>query len=116
MSDYENEVVSKEDVELKEPSMYKCVLLNDDYTPMDFVVTVLSQIFNKNDSDANAIMLSVHKKGKGICGIYTFAIAETKAKQVEVLASKYEFPLICDVEVEWFVVELIKIIKKTKRN
>jgi len=102
MSQYENEgdlsVMSKESVELKEPSMYRCILLNDDYTPMDFVVTVLMKIFGKNEDESQAIMINVHKKGKGVCGVYTFEVAETKIKQVEMLAEKYGFPLSCEIE------------------
>ena len=67
---------------IKKPSMYKVVLLNDDYTPMEFVVFVLQKFFNKNQEDATQIMLHVHKNGIGICGVYTFEVAEIKTKTV----------------------------------
>ena len=98
MADEEFAIISKEQVELKEPSMYNCVLLNDDYTPMDFVVNVLMQIFDKSENDANAIMMKVHRVGMCVCGTYTFSIAETKVKQVEMLAEKHGFPLSCVIE------------------
>ena len=83
---------------LKEPDEYRVILLNDDYTTMDFVVMVLVDIFGKNLEDANRIMLDVHKKGKGIVGQYTWDIAATKAEQVHALARENEFPLKCIVE------------------
>ena len=83
---------------LKEPEEYRVILLNDDYTTMDFVVMVLVDIFLKNLADANRIMLDVHKKGKGIVGQYPWDIAATKAEQVHALARENEFPLKCIVE------------------
>ena len=83
---------------LKEPDEYRVILLNDDYTTMDFVVMVLVDIFSKNLDDANKIMMDVHKKGKGIVGLYTWDIAVTKAEQVHALARENEFPLKCIVE------------------
>jgi ATP-dependent Clp protease adaptor protein ClpS len=83
---------------LKEPDEYRVILLNDDYTTMDFVVVVLVEIFHKNLEDANRIMLDVHKKGKGIVGQYPWDIAATKADQVHAMARENEFPLKCIVE------------------
>ena len=83
---------------IKEPDEYRVILLNDDYTTMDFVVMVLVDIFRKNLEDANRIMLDVHKKGKGIVGQYPWDIAATKADQVHSLARENEFPLKCIVE------------------
>ena len=84
---------------LKEPDQYKVIFLNDDYTPMDFVVEVLLAIFHKTIEDANKIMLDVHKKGRGIVGVYTWDIAVTKAEQVHTAAKENEFPLKCVVEI-----------------
>jgi len=87
-----------EDLELKEPPMYKVILNNDDYTTMDFVVMVLMVIFHKNKDESTKIMMDVHKKGKGICGVYPYEIAETKIKQVDLVAEKHKFPLQCTLE------------------
>jgi len=83
---------------LKEPDEYLVILLNDDYTTMDFVVAVLVEVFCKNLEDANRIMLDVHEKGKGVVGRYTWDIAATKTEQVHALARENEFPLKCIVE------------------
>lgn len=83
---------------LKKPPLYRVVLLNDDYTPMEFVVQVLQSIFGMNRSTATRIMLEVHTKGKGICGVYTFEIAETKVAQVVGLAEQHQHPLLCTME------------------
>jgi ATP-dependent Clp protease adaptor protein ClpS len=88
----------KKKEKLKEPDNYRVVLLNDNYTTMDFVVEVLMSIFHKNEEDAEQIMLDVHRKGRGIVGVYTLDIAQTKANQVHVLAQGREFPLKCIVE------------------
>ena len=90
---------AKTNEKLKEPDQYKVIFLNDHYTPMDFVVEVLMVIFHKTIEDANKIMLDVHKKGKGIAGIYTWDIAVTKAEQVHSAAKENEFPLKCIVEI-----------------
>ena len=82
----------------KKPSMFKVMLLNDDYTPMEFVVTVLEKYFNKKQEEATQIMLHVHKNGVGICGIYTYEVAETKCKSVLNFARKNEHPLQCSIE------------------
>ena len=83
----------KETTELKEPKKYKVFLLNDDYTTMDFVVEVLCDIFHKSYEEAVNIMLTIHKSGKGLCGVYTYEIAETKVDQVHRLARANQFPL-----------------------
>jgi len=89
---------SKTREKFKEPEQYKVVLLNDHFTTMDFVVDILMDIFHKSIEDANKIMLDVHKKGRGIVGIYTWDIAVTKSEQVHALAKANEFPLLCIVE------------------
>lgn len=83
---------------VKEPSRYKVILLNDDFTPMEFVVEVLQIFFNLNGEVATRIMLNVHTKGKGICGVYTKDIAETKVNQVNQFARDNEQPLLCTME------------------
>ena len=83
---------------IKKPSMYKVILLNDDYTPMEFVVYVLQKIFNKNQEEATQIMLHVHQKGIGVCGVYTYEVAEVKSKTVVDFAKKNQHPLQCTVE------------------
>ena len=83
---------------LKRPPLYRVVLLNDDYTPMEFVVQVLQSIFGMDRSTATRIMLEVHTKGKGVCGVYTFEIAETKVAQVVSLADQHQHPLLCTME------------------
>jgi ATP-dependent Clp protease adaptor protein ClpS len=83
---------------LKKPPLFKVVLLNDDYTPMEFVVHVLEAIFGHDRESATRIMLSVHKTGKGICGIYTRDIAETKVTAVNSYAHENKHPLLCDLE------------------
>ncbi len=84
----------------KKPSMYKVVLLNDDYTPMEFVVHVLERFFNKTRQEATDVMLHVHRRGVGICGVFTFEIAETKVAQVMDFARNNEQPLQCTMEKE----------------
>jgi ATP-dependent Clp protease adaptor protein ClpS len=84
----------------QKPSMYKVLLLNDDYTPMEFVVHVLESIFKKNRQEATDIMLHVHRRGVGVCGIYTFEVAETKVAQVMDFARANEQPLQCTMEKE----------------
>ncbi len=83
---------------LKKPPLYRVVLLNDDYTPMEFVVQVLQKIFSMDRSSATRVMLEVHTQGKGICGVYTFEIAETKVAQVTGLAQQHQHPLLCTME------------------
>lgn len=84
----------------RRPSMYKVLLLNDDFTPMDFVVHVLEKFFSKTRAEATDIMLHVHRRGVGICGIYTYEIAETKVTQVMDYARTREQPLQCTMEKE----------------
>jgi ATP-dependent Clp protease adaptor protein ClpS len=84
--------------EVKPPPMYKVVLLNDDFTPMDFVVDVIQSFFALGHDQATQIMLHVHTKGKGVCGIFTFEIAETKVAQVNDYARRNEHPLKCALE------------------
>jgi ATP-dependent Clp protease adaptor protein ClpS len=84
--------------EIREPKMYRVILHNDDYTTMDFVIEVLMSVFHKPVPDATRIMLDVHKKGKGICGVYTYDIAATRVVRVHQLAQKREFPLKCSLE------------------
>lgn len=84
----------------KKPSMYKVLLLNDDYTPMEFVVHVLEHFFSKSQEEATQIMLHVHTKGVGLCGVYTYEIAETKAAMVMDLARQNQHPLQCSIEKE----------------
>ena len=83
---------------LQKPPLFKVVILNDDYTPMEFVVHVLESIFGHNRENSTRIMLNVHKSGKGICGIYTRDIAETKVIQVNSYARENKHPLLCDME------------------
>jgi ATP-dependent Clp protease adaptor protein ClpS len=85
---------------VKRPSMYRVLLLNDDFTPMEFVVHVLERIFNKNHDEATEIMLKVHHRGVGVCGVFTFEVAETKAGQVMDLARRNQHPLQCTIEKE----------------
>jgi ATP-dependent Clp protease adaptor protein ClpS len=83
---------------LKKPSLYKVIILNDDYTPMEFVVEVLETFFSMNREKATNIMLQVHTLGKAVCGIYTRDIAETKVNQVNQHAQENEHPLLCEIE------------------
>jgi len=85
---------------LERPRLFKVVLHNDDYTPMEFVVLILKEIFNKSDADATAIMLHAHTHGFAVAGVYIFEIAETKVQQTMALASKASFPLLCTLEPE----------------
>jgi ATP-dependent Clp protease adaptor protein ClpS len=83
---------------LKKPPLYKVILLNDDYTPMEFVVEVLEIFFRMNREQATQVMLTVHTQGKGVCGIYTRDIAETKMNQVNQYSREHQHPLLCEVE------------------
>lgn len=97
---HSEETITDNTIKVQPPRMYKVVLHNDDYTPMDFVVDILIHIFRKDESAATQIMLNVHHKGKGICGAYPYEIAETKVEQVHELAEEHEYPLKASMEVE----------------
>ncbi|MCB1592026.1 MAG: ATP-dependent Clp protease adapter ClpS [Alphaproteobacteria bacterium] len=94
----ETSIILKTRPKTKKPSMYKVLLLNDDYTPMEFVVLVLEKFFNKSRQEATDIMLTVHRRGVGVCGVFTFEIAETKVAQVMDFARANEQPLQCTME------------------
>lgn len=83
---------------VKPPSLYRVVLLNDDFTPMEFVVEILESIFGMERTRATQVMLEVHTKGKGICGVFSHEIAETKVAQVMTMANQHQHPLICTME------------------
>ncbi len=83
---------------LKEPPLYRVVLINDDYTPMEFVVHILESIFSMERTRATQVMLEVHTKGKGVCGVYNFEIAETKVAQVMGISQQHQHPLLCTME------------------
>ena len=83
---------------LKRPPLYKVILINDDYTPMDFVVHILESFFSLDRQNATRVMLEVHTRGKGICGIFTHDIAETKVAQVNSYAREHQHPLLCTME------------------
>lgn len=89
--EFQNETMDA--IEIKEPRMYKVLLLNDDYSSMEFVIKVLMQIFHHSFEKATEIMLSVHEQGKGLCGVYTYEIAETKVAHVRKMAKEEKFPL-----------------------
>ena len=82
----------------KKPPQYRVILLNDDYTPMEFVVEVLQLIFGMDRQKATRVMLEVHTQGKGVCGIFTYGIAETKVAQVAAFAEQHQHPLLCTME------------------
>ncbi len=94
------DVVTQEKVKLKKPKLYRVILLNDDYTPMEYVVSLLKIVFKKSESEAVNIMLMVHKKGSGICGIFTKEIAETKVETVLNMAKSDQHPLKCIMEMD----------------
>jgi len=96
--EFGEELESRTEEELKEPPRYKVVLHNDDYTTMEFVVEVLQKVFHKSPTEAMRIMLLVHKSGKGVCGVFTEEVAETKVELVLHMARKNGFPLQCSME------------------
>ena len=98
--DDETGVVTRTQVKTKKPSLYRVIILNDDYTPMEFVVLVLEHFFNKTREEATRVMLHVHNHGVGICGVFTYEVAETKVAQVLDLARRNEHPLQCTMEKE----------------
>jgi ATP-dependent Clp protease adaptor protein ClpS len=88
----------KRETRLSPPAMYQVLMHNDDYTTMDFVVEVLEKVFRKTVTEANQVMLNIHHKGHGVCGLYPYEVAETKISQVHSLARKTGFPLRCSLE------------------
>ncbi len=90
--------IEKATPKLKPPPLYKVIILNDDYTPMDFVVHILETFFGMSTEKANQVMLQVHIQGRGICGIYTHEVAETKVMQVNEYSRENEYPLLCTME------------------
>jgi ATP-dependent Clp protease adaptor protein ClpS len=93
-------VVTKTKPKIKKPSLYKVLLLNDDYTPMEFVIMLLESVFRKSQEEATRIMLHVHQRGVGICGVFTYDVAETKVNQVMDMAQRHEHPLQVTMERE----------------
>ena len=91
-------IVEEARPQTKRPPLYQVVLLNDDYTPMEFVVDVLEHIFGMDRTTATRVMLEVHTRGKGVCGVYTYEIAETKVAQVTTYARQHQHPLLCTME------------------
>lgn len=91
-------VVEPAKPELKQPPLYKVILLNDDYTPMEFVVRILEHFFGMGREQATQIMLHVHTRGRGVCGVYTHDIAETKVAQVNEFSRRHQHPLLCTME------------------
>jgi ATP-dependent Clp protease adaptor protein ClpS len=94
------DVLTRSKPKTQRPSLYKVLLLNDDYTPMEFVIFVLERFFGKGREEATRIMLHVHHKGVGVCGVYTFEVAETKVTQVMDFARAHQHPLQCTMEKE----------------
>lgn len=95
---YENELELKPESKITEPKMYRVIMHNDHYTTMEFVIEVLMKVFHKPSAEATKIMLDIHKKGSGICGVFTFDIAVTKISEVHGLAKKSQYPLKCSYE------------------
>jgi ATP-dependent Clp protease adaptor protein ClpS len=102
---HENEEHGSRDVaveearpKIKQPPLYRVVLINDDFTPMEFVVDILESIFGMERTRATQVMLEVHTKGKGVCGVFNFEIAETKVAQVMSMARQHQHPLLCTME------------------
>jgi ATP-dependent Clp protease adaptor protein ClpS len=91
-------VIAKTRPQTKRPSLYRVLLLNDDYTPMEFVVDVLERFFTMTRSTATRVMLEVHMRGKGVCGVFTYEIAETKVSQVTAYSREHQHPLMCTLE------------------
>ncbi|MDO6705788.1 MULTISPECIES: ATP-dependent Clp protease adapter ClpS [unclassified Photobacterium] len=94
----ESDILNEEDTQVKPPSMYKVILNNDDYTPMDFVIEVLQKFFSMDLERATQLMLAVHYEGKAVCGVFTAEVAETKVAQVMMYAREHEHPLLCTME------------------
>ena len=104
MGEYNPELDEEVDSEIRddvrEPPMYRVLLHNDDYTTMDFVVEILMLVFNKSPEEAVNIMLNIHRKGIGLCGVYTYEVSETKVETVHAIAREHGFPLKCTMEKE----------------
>lgn len=98
IGDINTGVVTRTKPKTKKPSMYKVLMLNDDFTPMEFVVHVLERFFSKGREEATRIMLHVHRRGVGVCGVYPYEIAETKVTQVMDFARQHQHPLRCTLE------------------
>jgi ATP-dependent Clp protease adaptor protein ClpS len=96
--DFDSGVITESEKQVKLPPMYRVLLLNDDYTTMEFVVQVLQSVFHKSPADATQIMLHIHRSGIGVAGVYTHEVAETKVAVVEAMAREHEFPLRCTLE------------------
>jgi len=97
-SDLERDVITADDLEVNRPKMYRVVLLNDDYTTMEFVVQILETVFKKSQAEAQELMLKVHNEGSATAGVYTKEVAETKVEITHHLARQNEFPLKCKME------------------
>jgi ATP-dependent Clp protease adaptor protein ClpS len=97
-NNFDQELNTEQEIEITEPRMYRVILHNDDYTTMDFVVQILMTVFHKPAAQATKIMLDVHKKGRGVCGVYTYDIASTKIAQVHFMARQREYPLKCSMD------------------
>lgn len=95
---YQGIAVEEEKPKLAKPPLYQVLLLNDDFTPMEFVVEILQSVFAMERTSATRVMLEVHTKGKGVCGVYTYEIAETKVAQVTSIAEQQQHPLLCTME------------------
>jgi ATP-dependent Clp protease adaptor protein ClpS len=98
IADGQDLAVEEASPKLKRPSLYRVILINDDYTPMEFVVEILESVFGMERTKATRVMLEVHTKGKGICGVFTYEIAETKVAQVMSIAQQQQHPLLCTME------------------
>lgn len=98
--DLEGDLLTEERAKLKRPDMYRIVLLNDDYTPREFVVWILMRVFYKGEDESTRIMLEAHTSGQSMVGVYSYDVATTKIIQVDKLAKQYEHPLKCIIEVE----------------
>ena len=96
--DGDTAVLTRTEPKTEKPSMYKVIMMNDDYTPMEFVVELLKNFFSKSHEEASRIMMAIHKDGSAVCGIYTYEVAETKLTQVMDHARKNQHPLQCTIE------------------
>ncbi|AJR14541.1 ATP-dependent Clp protease adapter ClpS [Leptospira interrogans] len=98
--DTEEQTLTKEKIKLKKPSKYRVIILNDDFTPMEFVVWILQVVFHRSRAESQQIMLKAHITGKALCGVYSHDVARTKVAQVQQLAEQHGYPLHCTMEVE----------------